>query len=173
MRIGFEQTSFATCSHTTFHLDKVPKCVCVGVWRGIESVWWLIVFDVRKLTLTVRSINLHGTKIVSSITLTVFTNFSIKLTMLSRENSVSSLVAIRRNEFLQIKEMEKNSLVLILRKNLILWNFIIIQFVECQTDCLHLCNTRCPRHLIEPDTLCTTQWTTHTHSHRHQIACNS
>lgn len=27
--------------------------------------------------------------------------------MLSRENSVSSLVAIRRNEFLQIKEMEK------------------------------------------------------------------
>lgn len=50
---------------------------------------------------TVLSINRHGTSIVSSITFTVFTNFSIKFTILSRENSVSSFVAMRRNEFLK------------------------------------------------------------------------
>lgn len=51
--------------------------------------------------LTDRSISRLGTKIVSSITLTAFTNFSISFTMLSRENSASSLTAMRRNEFLQ------------------------------------------------------------------------
>lgn len=52
------------------------------------------------MTLTARSIRRHGTRIVSSITFTVLTNFSIRLTMLSRENSWSSLRAMRRREFL-------------------------------------------------------------------------
>lgn len=90
------------------HRNKWCLCLVCISWTNYTA-------DISG-TLTVRSINLHGTKIVSSITLTVFTNFSIKLTMLSRENSVSSFVAIRLNEFLRKtkKRVKMRELILVL-----------------------------------------------------------
>lgn len=77
---------------------------------------------------TVLSINRHGTSIVSSITFTVFTNFSIKLTILSRENSVSSFVAMRRNEFLKKeKRMENGKLKIVFVQ---ISCFILLSFVS-------------------------------------------
>lgn len=73
---------------------------CLNFFFFRQTKNYTVIFGSINNIRTVRSINLHGTNIVSSITFTVLTNLSIKLTILSRENSVSSFVAMRRNEFL-------------------------------------------------------------------------
>lgn len=90
--------------------------------------------QMRGKPLTFRSISRHGTSIVSSMALTVLTNFSMALRMLWFENSWSSCRAIRRRQFLrELRERERNLEVRTLIKK-VKWWFHADKRVEFKND---------------------------------------